>query len=154
MAEEIRKGILYVNGIPFGKVKEFRFEEAFQEELEELQNMIKKIEPFQVTGTLKEEKYLRCTSKKRLVKLLMSKGIGRNLAESYACYMQKITSKPYQTIWLYYLFGFPWNSIIKDDRHAACGLEANPWALMIELERCERNQKERCQNGQRKNSNC
>jgi len=56
-----------------------------------------------ITGTLKYGKFLRCGSRKRLIKLLMSIGISRNSAVSFAA-KARSRGAPYEAYWRYCWF--------------------------------------------------
>ncbi len=66
-----------------------------------------KDEPGETSIPLKDPKYLRCGSKKRYTKLLMSKGIDRNEASAAATLIGRVSNKlglTYQKAWLDRIF--------------------------------------------------
>lgn len=91
---------LFVNGVPVPTVSELS-------ELQELQDseMISEVEsPFdlEVNLTLKIQipKHWRCKTRKRFVKLLMSRGMSRNVAQRLAHNLRG--AMPYGALWLGY----------------------------------------------------
>lgn len=66
---------------------------------------ILQIQQVEVTVHFKMPKRWRCKSRKRFIKLLMSKGISRNEAESVAR-VARIAGVPYEELWRsYFLWG-------------------------------------------------
>ena len=62
------------------------------------------LEPMECTIKFKYGKHLRCKSRKRFIKLLMSKGVQRNIANKVALFVRVIRYESYDIAWRTYYF--------------------------------------------------
>ena len=98
-------GTLYLNGEPIAWGQGELPEITVPEEVREPQKSIGMCERMKFTLTIKMPKRWRCRSRKRFIKLLMSKGISRNQAGSVAR-LARIAGVPYGELWRsYFLWG-------------------------------------------------
>jgi len=104
-AKGIRDGVLYLNGEPIalGQIPEIKLAEtgAPAPENFELRQLANSSMSF--TVHIKISKYWRCGSRKRFIKLLMSKRISRNMVESVAR-VARIAGVSYEELWQSYFF--------------------------------------------------
>lgn len=94
-------GTLYLDGVPImtGEITEITVPADAQE-----QDRPHLLDTGMVlTFTMRTPRCWRCRNRKRFVKLLMSKGISRNLAESVAR-AARIAGVPYGELWRSYFF--------------------------------------------------
>lgn len=94
-------GTLYWDGMPImqGELQEITVPADAQE-----QDFPRRFDTGMVlTFTMRAPKCWRCQSRKRFIKLLMSKGIGRNQAGSVAR-VARIAGVPYGELWRSYFF--------------------------------------------------
>ena len=94
---------LYLDGVPIAR-GEIRLPEITvrEEGVAELAGALV-CEPVEFTAHFKTPKRWRCGSRKRFIKLLMSKGICRNQAGSVAK-VARIAGVPYRELWRDYFF--------------------------------------------------
>lgn len=88
--------IIYNDGEGFVSIGSISSVSEFTEIDDEPNDMITSLEPIEIHGTFKLGKHLRCKSRKRFIKLLMSHGYPRKEANAIAFYMRDLS---YQQAW-------------------------------------------------------